>query len=128
VVSTVLGSKRARDRVDHAADVFQLAVEGPLGGDLEVIDVGIGDVGRAAGVERRHGLRDHVLDRVLRELDLHALVLRLVLLDRGEQRVVLGLVEALDPPDGELLLRGRLPRLRSGLPRHRGGQNCPEFH
>src|SRR5205085_6531768 len=49
----------------------------------------------------------HVLDRILRELDLDA-ALRLVLLDRLEQGVVLGLVEALDPPDGELLLRQRL--------------------
>ena len=43
---------------------------------------------------------------VLRQLDLDA-GLGLELLDRLEQRVVLGLVEALDPPDGELLLRRR---------------------
>src|SRR5258707_4515544 len=50
--------------------------------------------------------RSHVLDRVLRQIDLDVLVLRLELLDRLEQRVVLGFVEALDPPDGQLLLRG----------------------
>jgi hypothetical protein len=36
-------------------------------------------------------------------------MLRLELLDRLEQRIVLGLVEALDPPDGELFLGAHLP-------------------
>jgi len=60
--------------------------------------------GHGAGVERGDGLRDHVLNRVLRQLDLDAGAL-LELLDRIEQRVVLGLLEALDPPHRELFLR-----------------------
>jgi hypothetical protein len=108
--------RRERDRLEailhrrqHIGEVLELAVEGPLAGGLHVISVGIGDVGHGARVERRHRLGVHVRDRVLRQLDLHA-ALPLVLLDRGIKRVVFGLVEALDPPHGELLLgkaRGR---------------------
>ena len=92
-------------RIDDARHVFELAVVGPLGGDLEVEHVAVGHVGRVAGVERGHRLRDHLLRRVQRQLDLDLRILGLELLDRGVQRVVLGLVEALAPPDGELFLR-----------------------
>jgi len=92
------------DRLNHVGDVLEPAVERPFAGDLEIVDVGIGDIGRRAGIERRHGLRDHVLHGVLREVDLDAGLL-LELLHRFEQRIVLGLVEALHPPDRELLLR-----------------------
>ena len=94
-------------RREDVGQVLELAIERPLAGNLEVVHVGVRDVGRRAGVERRDGLGDHVLGGVLRELDLDfGLVLEL--LDRRKEGVVLGLVEALDPPHGEGLLRQRL--------------------
>ena len=59
--------------------------------------------GGVPGVERGHGLRNAVLHRVLRQLDLDAGLL-LELLDRFVERVVLRRVEALDPPDDDLFL------------------------
>ena len=103
-----------RERVLHrqhdVGEVLELAFERPLALRLHVIGVGIGDIGHGAGIHRRHGLRDHVLDGVLRQLDLDA-GLGLELLDGVEQRVVFGLVEALAPPDRDrLLLRQRRRR------------------
>jgi len=103
-----VGGEDRLDRLDHVGDVLEPAVERPFARDLEVVDIGIGDVGRRAGIERRDRLRDHVLHGVLRKVDLDAGLL-LELLHRFEQRVILRLVEPLDPPDGELLLGQDLP-------------------
>ena len=95
------------DRRHDVREVLELAFIGPLALRLHVIGVGIGDVGHGAGIERGHRLRNHVLDGVLRQLDLDA-GLGFEFLDRVEQRVVFGLVEALAPPDRDgLLLRKR---------------------
>ena len=91
-------------RRENIGEVFQLALEGPFAGGLHVVGVGIGDIGRGAGIQRRDRLRDHVLDGILRQLDLDA-GLGLELLDRRNQRIVFGTVEALAEPDGDLVLR-----------------------
>ncbi len=99
--------ERRLHRRHDVGKIFQLAFEGPLALRLHVVAVGIGDVGHGTGIQRRHRLRNHVLDGVLRQFDLDA-GLGLELLDRLEQGVVLGLVEALAEPDGDgLLLRER---------------------
>ena len=92
-------------RHQNVGEVFELALEGPFAAGLHVIGVGIGDVGHGAGIQRRDRLRDHVLDRVLRQLDLGAGLL-FEFLDDLEQRVVFGLVKALAPPDRNGVLRG----------------------
>jgi hypothetical protein len=94
--------------VDDARHVFQLAVVGPLGRDLEVEHVAVGDVGHVARVERGHGLGNHFLRRVERQLDLVLGILLLELLDGVVQRRVFRRVEALLPPDNQFLLRGGL--------------------
>ena len=99
-----IGQERSLERRDDVADVLELALVGPLGGDLEIEHVDIHDVRRVAGVECRDSLRDPVLHRVLRQLDLDA-GLGLELFDCFVQRIVFGLVEALDPPHRDLLLR-----------------------
>src|SRR6218665_2845279 len=43
-----VGRKALLDRHQHAADVLELAVVGPLAGDLEVERVGVGHIGRIA--------------------------------------------------------------------------------
>ena len=94
--------KRRFHRHENVGKVFELALECPFALRLHVVAVGIGDIGHRAGVERRHRLRDHVLNGVLRQFNLDA-GLGLEFLDRLEQRVVLGLVEALAEPDRDLL-------------------------
>ena len=115
VVIEIGGLQRVRrerrfHRHQDVGEILELALERPFARRLHVVGVGIGDIRHGAGIQRRHRLRDHVLDGVLRQLDLDA-GLVLELLDRGEQRVVLGLVEALAPPDRDLVLR-RSPALR----------------
>jgi hypothetical protein len=88
------------------SEVLELAFERPFALRLHVIAVGIGDIGHGAGIQRRYRLRDHVLDRVLRQFDLDA-GLGLEFLDRLQKRVVLGFVKALAEPDGDGLLLGQ---------------------
>src|SRR5207253_602626 len=97
----------------------------PLARDLKVVDVSVRHVRRRAGIQCRYGLGNHVLHGVLRKLD-PDLGLVLELLDRGEERVVLGLVKAFYPPDGERFLRQRLPRESQ----HRTGDDAGDesFH
>ncbi|MET3302300.1 hypothetical protein ABIF53_003315 [Bradyrhizobium japonicum] len=93
------------DRLHDIGEVLELALIGPLALRLHVIRVGIGNIGHGAGIERGDRLRNHVLNRVLRQFDLDA-GLGFELLDRLDQRVVFGAVEALAPPDrNRLLLR-----------------------
>ncbi len=94
-----VGRERRFHRGEDVGEILQLALERPFAGGLHVVAVGIGDVGHGAGIQRGHGFGDHVLDGVLRQLDLDA-GLGLEFLDRFQQRVVFGLVEALAPPDG----------------------------
>ena len=99
--------ERRFHRHQDVGEVLELALERPFALRLHVVAVGIGDIGHGAGIQRRHRLRNHVLDGVLRQFDLDA-GLGLELLDRLEQRVVLGLVKALAEPDRDrLLLRDR---------------------
>ncbi len=90
-------------RHQDVGEILELALIGPFALRLHVVGVGIGDIGHRAGIERRDRLRNHVLDRILRQLDLDA-GLRLELLHDVEQRIVFGLVEALAPPDGDGVL------------------------
>ena len=98
------------DRHQNVGQILEFAFEGPFASGLHIVGVGIGNIRHGAGIERRHRLRDHVLDRVLRQLDLGAGLL-FEFLDDLEQRVVFGLVEALAPPDRNGVLRdGRMCR------------------
>jgi hypothetical protein len=109
------------DRVDDVGDVLQLAIERPFAGHLEIVDVGVGNIGRRAGIEGGHGLGDHVLHGILRQVDLYT-GLVLEFLDRREQRVVLGLVESPDPPHRQLFLRQHVAGKGQG---HHGQQCAP---
>ncbi len=92
-------------RQHDVGEILELALEGPLALRLHVVGVGIGDVGHGAGIQRGDRLRDHVLDRVLRQFDLDA-GLGFEFLDRVEQRVVFGFVKSLAPPDRDRLALG----------------------
>jgi len=98
--------ERRFHRCEDVGEVLELALERPLAGCLYVVGVGIGDIRRRAGIQRRHRLRNHVLDSVLRQFDLD-IGFGLELLDRLKQGVVLGLVKALDPPDRNFFLSDR---------------------
>src|SRR6218665_3108055 len=99
------GSEALTHRTEQAGEILQPALVSPLGGELEVVDIGICDIGRFTRIERRDGFGNRVLRRVLRQLDLDWGVPGLELLDHCQQRVVLTFVESLDPPDPESFLR-----------------------
>ena len=99
-----VGREGGRHRAQNAREILKPAFEGPFAGDLEVVNVGIGHVRHGLGIQRRDGLRDHVLDRVLRQLDLDARA-GFEFANGFEQRVVFGFVKAFDPPDFEFFLR-----------------------
>ena len=95
----------ALDRLHDVGEILELALVGPFALRLHVVAVGIGDIGHSAGVECRDRLRNHVLDRVLRQFDLDA-GLGFEPLDRLDQCVVFGPIKALAPPDrNRFLLR-----------------------
>ena len=98
-----VGKELRFHRREYIAQILELAVESPFACHLEVVDVREGDIRHGACVERRYRLRNHVLHRILRELDLD-LGLVLEFLDGGEERVVFGFVETLNPPDGQRFL------------------------
>ena len=99
-----VASEPRTDRVDHAADVFELAVIGPRSGHLKVVNVGIGHIRRCARVQSRNGFGNHVLNRVLRQLDLDIFVLGLKLFDGRIQSIIFCLVKTLDPKYIEFFL------------------------
>ncbi|OIQ67345.1 hypothetical protein GALL_510770 [mine drainage metagenome] len=130
VVIEVCGLQRVRrerrfHRHQNVREVLKLAFERPFAGRLHVVGVGKGDIGHGAGIQRRHRLGDHVLNGVLRQLDLD-IGFRLEFLDRGDQRVVLGPVEALAPPDRYLFL-GRRRRRRVKQPGRRQRDRKRDF-
>src|SRR6218665_2813271 len=99
------GSEALTHRTEQAGEILQPALVSPLGGELEVVDIGICDIGRFTRIERRDGFGNRVLRRALRQLDLDCRAPGLELLDHCQQRVVLTFVESLDPPDPESFLR-----------------------
>ena len=101
--------ERRFHRHQDIGEILELALERPLALRLHVVAVGIGDIRHRAGIQRGHRLRNHVLNGVLRQFDLDA-GLGLELLDGFKQRVVLGFVKTLSPPDRDFLFlsdRGR---------------------
>ena len=108
-------------RRQDVRQVLEAALVGPLARHLEVEHVAVHHVGRRAGVERGHGLRDHFLRRVARQLHLHAGLL-LEFFDQLIDRLVLGRVEPLGEVDHQGLLRRRCKRDSHRERRQHGGR------
>ena len=99
-----VASETRTDRVDHAADVLELAIVGPRSRHLKVVHVSIGHIGWGARVQSRNGLWNHVLNRILRQLDLDIFVLGFEFFDGRIKRVIFSLVKAFDPKNIQFFL------------------------